>query len=214
MLRYSIKEYFIFREVFMDLLVLLFNEFETLDGFGPVEVLGKLESIHKIHFLSVNGGTVASSQQAPVVTTEAALVESNQYILLVPGGAGVRYELANPELLNTIKRLSKDAQFILSVCTGSALLAKAGILDEKEATTNKRLYHWATEQGARVKWIKKARWVKSGHIYTSSGVSAGIDMSLGFIADNFGIETAEGIAKTIEYVWNKSSEEDIFSTLY
>jgi transcriptional regulator GlxA family with amidase domain len=134
--------------------------------------------------------------------------------LLIPGGAGVRYELNNPELLDAIKRLSKDAEFILSLCTGSALLAKAGILDEKEATTNKRLYNWVTQQGARVKWIKKARWVKNGNIYTSSGVSAGIDMSLGFIADNFGIETAEGIARTIEYVWNKNSEEDIFSILY
>jgi transcriptional regulator GlxA family with amidase domain len=134
--------------------------------------------------------------------------------LLVPGGAGVRFEVNNLDLLNAIQRLSKDANFILSVCTGSALLAKAGILDEKEATTNKRLYDWVTQQGTRVKWIKKARWVKAGNIYTSSGVSAGIDMSLGFIADNFGIETAEGIARTIEYAWNKNSEEDIFSTLY
>ncbi|HBE78965.1 MAG TPA: dimethyladenosine transferase [Firmicutes bacterium] len=194
----------------MDLLVLLFNEFETLDAFGPVEVLGKLENIQTIRFISIKGGTVTSSQQVPVVTTEVTSVKS-EYILLVPGGAGVRYELNNPDLLNAIKRFSKDAKFILSVCTGSALLAKAGILDEKEATTNKRLYDWVTQQGTRVKWIKKARWVKADDIYTSSGVSAGIDMSLGFIADNFGIEKAEGIARTIEYVWNQSSGEDVFA---
>lgn len=52
-----------------------------------------------------------------------------------------------------------------------------------------------------------------GNLYTSSRVSAGMDMSLGFIADNFGIGTAEGIAKGIEYIWNKNSVEDIFSTL-
>lgn len=85
----------------------------------------------------------------------------------------------------------------MSVCTGSALLAKTGMLDGKDATTNKRAYNWVIQQNSNIKWIKEARWVQDGNIYTSSGVSAGIDMALGFVADNFGIEKAEEIATGI-----------------
>lgn len=65
-----------------------------------------------------------------------------------------------------------------------------------------------------VKWVKKARWVRTQNIYTSSGVSAGIDMALGFIADTYGLETAESIAKGIEYIWNPDNEDDKFASFY
>lgn len=198
----------------MDLLVLLFNEFETLDVFGPVEILGKLEAIKNIRFISVNGGLIISSQQVPVLTTKFASLESGDCVFLIPGGIGTRKEVNNIEILHVIKQLSENARFVLSVCTGSALLAKTGMLDGKEATTNKRAYNWVIQQNSNVKWIKEAHWVKDGNIYTSSGVSAGIDMALGFVADNFGIEKAEEIAIGIEYIWNKNSEEDIFSSFY
>lgn len=199
----------------MDLVVLLYDEFETLDAFGPVEILGKLEEISKISFVSMQGGTILSSQQVPVVTQKLQDFPSEQeYILLIPGGAGTRKEIYNGEFLSEIKRLTSRARFILSVCTGSLLLAKTGLLDSKKATTNKRVYSWVTQQALEVKWVKKARWVKDGNIYTSSGVSAGMDMALGFIADYFGIETAENIKKGIEYIWNSDCEDDIFSELY
>ena len=199
----------------MDLVVLLFNEFETLDVFGPVEVFGRLEEISKISFVSLQGGTIVSSQQVPVVTENLhSLSLKPKYILLIPGGAGTRKEISNEELVNEVKRLAGRSQFILSVCTGAVLLAKSGLLDFKMATTNKRVYNWVTQQGPDVKWVKKARWVKDGNIYTSSGVSAGIDMTHGFIADHFGIEAAKNIAKGIEYIWNPDSKNDIFAELY
>lgn len=196
----------------MDLLVLLFNEFETLDVFGPVEVLGKLEDISKINFVSLNGGPIVSSQQVPVITNAIySFKQASEYIFLIPGGVGTRKEVDNETLLEAIKRLANGAKYVLSVCTGAALLAKAGILDNKKATTNKRSYNWVIQQGLNVKWIKKARWVKDETIYTSSGISAGIDMVLGFIADNYGTKKAESIANRIEYIWNKDSEADVFS---
>ena len=174
----------------MDLLVLLFNDFETLDVFGLVEILGKLEDIENIRFISVNGGPIISSQQVPIVTTNFTSFESKDYIFLIPGRIGTIKEVNNIEILNVIRLLSENAKFVFSVCTGSALLAKTGILDGKEATTNKRAYNWVIQQNSNVKWIKEARWVKDGNIYTSSGVSAGIDMALGFVADNFGMENS------------------------
>lgn len=198
----------------MDLVVFLFDEFETLDVFGPVEVLGKLKSISKISFVSLNGGCVISSQQVPVITHDFnSFIQEPEYILLIPGGLGIRKEVYNERLLEAIRQLANNAKFVLTVCTGSALLAKTGILDNKRATTNKMAYNWVIQQGLNVKWVKKARWVKDGNIYTSSGVSAGIDMALGFVADNYGIDKAEDIAKVIEYVWNRDSEEDIFSSI-
>lgn len=133
------------------------------------------------------------------------------YTLLIPGGAGTRREISNQEFLSEIKKLAADAGFILSVCTGSLLLAKTGLLDFKRATTNKRVYNWVTRQAERVHWVQKARWVRDGNIYTSSGVSAGMDMAHGFIADNFGIEVARKIANGIEYIWNSNSKEDRFA---
>lgn len=199
----------------MDLVVLLFNEFETLDAFGPVEVLGKLEDISKISFVSLQGGLILSSQQVPVITDDIySLPLIPESILLIPGGLGTRKEMTNEKLLDQIKRLAGNTRFVLTVCTGSLLLAKTGLLDRKKATTNKRVYNWVTQQASNVQWIKKARWVKDGNIYTSSGVSAGIDMALGFIADNYGTVKAEEIAKGVEYIWNRDSKDDIFSSMY
>lgn len=199
----------------MDLIVLLFEEFETLDVFGPVEVLGKHEAISKISFISLSGGPIVSSQQVPVVTQgiDSFLPEPG-YILLIPGGAGTRKEIDNQNLLEAIKRLAGGARFILSVCTGAALLARAGLLDAIQATSNKRAWDWVVRRNPKVKWVKKSRWIRDGNIYSSSGVSAGIDMALGFVADQFGRETAADIARQIEYPWNQDSEEDPFAGLY
>lgn len=199
----------------MDLVVVLFPEFETLDAFGPVEIFGKLEEISKIYFVSMRGGPIFSSQQVPVATEDLHHFPLEPgYILLIPGGAGTRKEICNEEFLSEIRKLTIQAQFVLSVCTGSLLLAMTGLLDSKKATTNKRVYNWVIHQAQDVKWIKRARWVKDGNIYTSSGVSAGMDMALGFIADNFGIERAGNISKGIEYIWNSDCDDDIFSELY
>lgn len=76
----------------------------------------------------------------------------------------------------------------MTICTGSALLAKTGLLNDKYATSNKRSFEWVKISFDQVKWIEKARWVVDGKYYTSSGVSAGIDIALVFISDIQGIE--------------------------
>lgn len=89
----------------MDLLFLLFNGFETLDVFGPVEILGKLKAIKNIQFISVNGGPILSSQQVPVLTTKSTSLERGDYVFLIPGEIGTRKEVNNIEILNVIKQL-------------------------------------------------------------------------------------------------------------
>ena len=190
--------------------IILFNDFETLDAFGPAEVIGKLEKVYNINYFSENGGAIRSSQNAVINTTPFSDIQS-QGVLLIPGGFGTRREAENNQFIYKLRELCIQANFVLTVCTGSGLLAKTGLLKGKKATSNKNAFSWAENQDPDVYWIKKARWVKEGKFYTSSGVSAGIDMALAFVADTMGKDIAKRIACGIEYIWNEDSKNDPFS---
>jgi transcriptional regulator GlxA family with amidase domain len=190
--------------------VILFDDFETLDAFGPVEVLGRVpENYYAIGHFSLNGGIVKSSQNVCVDTKPFSAMKGG--IMLVPGGAGAGRLQSSREYAEILKKIAGSSSYILSVCTGSMLLASAGVLDGKNATTNKMAFDRAAGLYPEVNWIKKARWTKENNIYTASGVSAGIDMALDFAADINGTSIAEHTAKIIEYVWNKDSGNDPFA---
>lgn len=194
--------------------IVLFDRFETLDVFGPVEVLGCLPNIFNLKFISIDGGIVSSTQNVRVETEAYINDEKEDSILFIPGGAGTREKVNDKRFLKFIKNIAAESRYVMSVCTGSALLAKTGMLDYKKATTNKKAFEWAASQGENVLWVKKARWVNEGNIFTSSGVSAGIDMTLGFIEQMLGKEKAIEICNRIEYKWNEDKEWDPFAELY
>ena len=189
--------------------VILFENFETLDVFGPVEVIGKLDQHYEIEFYSEDGGIVRSSQNAKVQSVRLTKIEEKG-IALIPGGFGTRKEVDNGPFIESLRRIANDSQFVLTVCTGSALLAKTGLLTGRRATSNKMAFDWVVEQDRGVLWVRKARWIRDDKYYTSSGVSAGIDMTLGFVGDRHGTETAERISRGIEYLWNRDSGYDPF----
>lgn len=194
--------------------ILLFDKFETLDAMGPAEVFGCLPEYYRISCRSVTGGTVTSTQGVSFVTTRFpthALAGVPGGILLIPGGMGARPLVRDTEFLADLKKLCESAQYVLTVCTGSALLARTGLLDRRRATTNKAVFGWASSQGEHVRWEKRARWVADGKYYTSSGVSAGIDMALGFLEERHGKKTALDTARQIEYLWNDDRENDPFA---
>ena len=190
--------------------VILFDKFETLDAFGPVEVVGRLTDVYSLAYYSLNGGIVVSSQRVPIITQSFAEMDPTG-ILLIPGGMGTRKLVDDGNFIERLKELAEMVAYVLTVCTGSALLAKTTLLDGRCATSNKRAFEWACSNGIEVNWVKKARWVKDGKYYTSSGVSAGIDMTLGFIRDLHGMGTAQAIAKGIEYIWNPCADHDPFA---
>lgn len=188
---------------------LLFNNFETLDVFGPAEIFGRLKDIYKIEFYSLEGGVISSTQNVKIVTEK--LSENEKFdIFLIPGGLGTRKEVENPKLISAILNNSISANHVLTVCTGSALLAKTGLLNGMAATSNKRAFEWASSQESKVNWVKKARWTADGKYYTSSGISAGMDMTLGYIKDIYGMELARKIAYEIEYTWQENKDLDPF----
>jgi len=194
----------------MNVNVILFDRFETLDAFGPVEVFGRLKEIYIIECYSERGSIVTSTQNVKVETRPFQEIQPGG-IVLIPGGQGTRKEVDNIKLIQAIQRISESAEFVLAICTGSALLARTGLLKGRDATTNKLAFQWVADQDKDVHWRKKARWVRDGKFYSSSGVSAGIDMALGFISDMNGKEEAERVSREIEYIWNRDRKNDPFA---
>ncbi len=196
------------KETMTNVNFLLFDDFETLDLFGPVEVLGQVGSF-KLNYYSLHGGIVLSHQKASIITNGINEADKKG-ILFVPGGQGTRTMINNTEFMSHLNSLANESTHCLTVCTGSALLAKTGALKGHRATSNKIAFDWVKSVDPEVEWVEEARWVVDGKFYTSSGVSAGIDMTLGFVADLLGHETAQKIADHIEYVWNSDKTKDLF----
>jgi transcriptional regulator GlxA family with amidase domain len=193
--------------------VLLFSEFELLDVFGPLEAFGNL--LVREHFqpltVAASAGPVMSAQ-GPQAIADHGLADCPPLdLLLVPGGMGTRREVENPALLEWLRVRAAGAEIVMSVCTGAALLARAGLLDGVAATTNKRAFDWVVTQGPRVDWKRRARWVDAGRLVTSSGVSAGTDMALAVIARLVDAATAERLARIMEWTWHRDPEDDPFA---
>jgi transcriptional regulator GlxA family with amidase domain len=190
--------------------ILLFDGFETLDAFGPAEIAGHLGDIYALAYRSPSGGIVESAQGVRVETQPMAGIAPGG-VLLLPGGIGTRALARDEAFLRALRKLAEGAAYVLTVCTGSGLLAATGFLNGRYATTNKKAFSWPASVGPRVSWVRKARWIVDGNVYSSSGVSAGMDMTLGFFRDLHGRTRARAAAEDIEYVWNENSSDDPFA---
>jgi putative intracellular protease/amidase len=198
---------------------LLYPGFEMLDYFGPLEMFSVVGSdVVQIHTVAEEAGPVAAaigSEGAigPRVVADFSFDDAPHFdMLLVPGGAGTLEQLENEAMLNFLRDRCDRAELVASVCTGSALLAKAGVLDAHRATSNKQVFALAAQQSDLVEWIEEARWVEDGKFFTSSGVSAGMDMALAIINKLWGEDTATMTASYTEYVWNRDADKDPFAS--
>ncbi|SDF76675.1 DJ-1/PfpI family protein [Mucilaginibacter pineti] len=193
--------------------MVVFEGFQLLDTFGPLEMFGSLRDEVQIVIIGEKKGAVKSSA-GPAVVVEYDFADAPKLdIVMIPGGGGTRREVNNPVFISAFKLLAQATPHVASICTGAAVLARTGLLDGVKATTNKRAFKWATSQGPNVKWIAQARWVEDGRFFTSSGISAGTDMALALIARLFGQDTAVRIANGAEYGWNNDPHHDPFAKL-
>ncbi|MFM1896734.1 MAG: hypothetical protein RLZZ385_1808 [Pseudomonadota bacterium] len=190
--------------------IVLYPGFEVLDVYGPLEMWAYVPDFNVI-LIAEEVGPVMSAQGVATVATHSFDTAPPLDIVMVPGGTGSRVQLQNPRLLNYLLATNETTEYTTSVCTGSALLAKAGILNGQRATTNKRFFFLSEENGREVDWVVDARWVESGKFFTSSGVSAGTDMALGLIAKVHGIEAARELASSLEYTWHEAANVDPFA---
>lgn len=191
--------------------IILYPGFELLDVCGPAEMFGNVGPRLKIVMVAKAAGPVKSTQGVKLVADHSFEDCPKLDLILVPGGFGTFAQTSNKAFLDWISKRAEEAELVTSVCSGSSILAKAGLLDERKATTNKQYYTMCTAQGPKVNWVKEARWVDDGKMITSSGVSAGMDMALHVIERLYGTELAEGIANGTEYTWHRDANVDPFA---
>ncbi len=186
--------------------VLIFDGVELLDFAGPFEVFSSARVPSNGNDRLLDVFTVAESMEP--VTCNNPLTVMPKYtlencphadILVIPGGQGTRTAVNRPGLIRWIAERAGAAELMTSVCTGSFLLAKAGLLDGKATTT-----HWGSIQRMRDDFpaldvLENVRWVDEGDVISSAGVSAGIDMALHVLRRLYGAEYAAGVARHMEY---------------
>lgn len=184
--------------------ILLFDEVEVLDFAGTFEVFSlardfNQEALFQVHTITENGQMIRARNGLKVLPDYNFSNCPQLDILLVPGGYGAEeIEIYNESLLSWITEKAQQVEILASVCTGALLLAQAGFLKGKKATT-----HWMDlERLANFPEVdvqKETKYVEDGKVITSGGISAGIDMSFYLVAKLYGVETALATAKRMEY---------------
>ncbi len=188
-----------------------FEGFELLDIFGPLEMFGVLNNHFTLLSVAEQDGAVVSAQKSRAFMDQT-FADAGQFdVLLVPGGIGTRAQAKNSVMLDFLRRQAAGAEIVASICTGAGVLAAAGLLDGRRATTNKMAWAWPVSQGPNVTWVPQARWVEDGKFFTSGGVAAGIDMALAVIERLVGRDIAEGVAAGTEYEWHRDADWDPFA---
>ena len=195
----------------------MYPGFEMLDMFGPLEMLSMLgPDVVEIVMLAETREPVPTAmgediERGPRVAVDATFDDAPALdIILVPGGFGTMPQLENEILLGFLAQRGADARYLCSVCTGSLLLARAGLLENRRATTNKQFFALTAMVPSGAQWVEAARWVEDGNTFTSSGVSAGMDMTLALISKIWGQEEAEQAAAGAEYTWHRDADNDPF----
>jgi len=195
------------------LAALVFPGFQTLDFFGPIEMLGDPTYEIDITTVAKTNGPVPSRHGQRIVVDKLLSEKDDYDLLFIPGGDSALIEAQDEGVLEWIRKVSENADRVMAVCTGTVLLGMTGVLDGRRATTNKIDFTETVHLAPSVEWVREARWVEDGKYFTSSGVSAGMDMALGAIADLYGKNKAEETAYGCEYIWNKNADEDPFAKL-
>jgi putative intracellular protease/amidase len=180
----------------MDIAIPIYNGLTALDAVGPYEVLSRMPEA-KVTFVGVEPGPVRTDNQMLSLLAERSLTDvPRPDIVVVPGGKGDVVTNAGESVLEWVKSADRTSKWTTSVCTGSLILAAAGLLDGKRATS-----HWLALDRLRALGADAVseRVVFTGKIVTAAGVSAGIDMALTLVARIAGDQVAQAIQLGIEY---------------
>jgi transcriptional regulator GlxA family with amidase domain len=208
----------------------------VFDGFEPLDVFGFVEAFAISRFLGTDYGSphpypfeiVLIARKVGKVTSangpsalpdwdfDQALREPLD-LLMVPGGGGTRPlldEKTDPSgvasLLEWLHAMDKKVRLMTSVCTGAAVLARAGLLDGLPAATNHAAFGWVIQHGPKVLWDSVSRWVDAGKYVTSAGVSAGTDLGFHLVSRLAGRAVAEIAVAAAEYDWHRDPQAPIF----
>ncbi|MSO40877.1 MAG: DJ-1/PfpI family protein [Solirubrobacterales bacterium] len=180
----------------MQIAYLLYDRFTALDAIGPHDVLSQIPGAEPV-FVAEEAGPIENESRTMSIVAQKSLSEvTAPQILVVPGGFGTRAVLEHEPLLQWIRDVHETSDYTTSVCTGSLLLAAAGLLDGAPATTHWLARDELAELGARP---VEERVVEHGKILMAAGVSSGIDMALRLVQKMYGDEAAQAVQLGIEY---------------
>ncbi|MFD4872029.1 GlxA family transcriptional regulator [Streptomyces sp. NPDC058420] len=194
-------------------LVVLFDDVQSLDVTGPVEVFAGAEAqvpgAYRIRTASLDGGPVRTSSGLTVVPDSSLAEAPVPHTLLVPGGPGTRGP--DPRVTGWLRAHGPRAERLVSVCTGAILLAEAGLLDGRRATT-----HWAycaklARDHPAVEVDPDPIYVRDGRVSTSAGVTSGIDLALALVEEDLGRDTALTIARHLVVFLRRPGNQAQFS---
>jgi putative intracellular protease/amidase len=180
----------------MNIAIVIYDGFTALDAIGPYEVLSRIPAA-RVTFVATEAGPVTTDNGMLTVIAERSLEQERQPdIVLVPGGPGEIVQRAGGPVLDWLREVDRTTTWTTSVCTGSLILAAAGLLEGKRATT-----HWLAMDKLRELGAEpvEERVVFDGKLVTAAGVSAGIDMALTFAACIAGDTVAQAIQLGMEY---------------
>jgi transcriptional regulator GlxA family with amidase domain len=180
----------------MEIVILLFDRFTALDAVGPYEVLRSAPG-SAVKFVAKQTGPIRTSEGSLAMTADYSIVEvCSADILVVPGGPGQTALMDDTQVHAWIREVHRGTRWTTSVCTGSLVLAAAGLLRGLRATS-----HWLALDLLREYEAEPSseRVVVQGKIITAAGVSSGIDMALTLVAREFGERVAQAIQLGIEY---------------
>lgn len=180
----------------MQVAIPLFDRFTAQDAIGPYQVLSAIPGAN-VRFTGAEPGPVRTDNRMLTVLVEERWEDlPDPDVFVIPGGIGTRALLRNERILDWVRGAHASSQWTASVCTGSLVLAAAGVLDGVDATTNWLEYELLRELGARP---VAERVVERGKIVTGAGVTAGLDMALLLTARIAGPEVAQAIQLGLEY---------------
>jgi putative intracellular protease/amidase len=176
--------------------ILIFDGLTALDAIGPYDVFRHTPG-WEVSFVAKKPGEVRTEDGSLGLVADQGIAEAGGAdVLLIPGGAGTRPLLADAEVLAWVRAFDRDTRWTTSVCTGSLVLAAAGLLEGRRATG-----HWLYLEPLRDFGAEPVtgRWVEDGKYLTAAGVSAGIDMALHLVGKEAGTAVAEAVQLGIEY---------------
>lgn len=194
----------------MEVNIILFDDFDSLDSFGVADVFGRAAEHFHINYLSVSGNIV-NSMQGVKVWTEPLCTAEIRDIVVIPGGNGARRLLfQDAGAVEEIKKAVGKAQTCLMVGSGAAVLAQTGLLYRRKIADCKMDHNWRRLFMGGVSILEDVIWVADGKFYSSSNSMTGIDMALGVVADLVDIDLAYHIAEQIGHTQWDADDERVF----
>ena len=202
----------------LDVAVVTFPSAQILDGTGPLEVFSSASRLvpgaeYRTQVVSSTGGQVLASSGLSFGTTALRDVAEPVDTLVVAGGRDMDEVCADEELLGHVRRLAGSARRTTSVCSGAFVLAAGGLLDGRRATTHWAECHQLATGYPQVSVDDDAIYVRDGDVWTSAGVTAGIDLALAMVADDHGARAAAAVARHLVVYLRRSGGQAQFSTI-